>query len=72
MEEQTVGHAGALAGEDEDDGGYELGKGGLEGAGMISLLPGSDSYASDRHVRKLIRYTENLSSLTSLLPVGVV
>lgn len=45
----TESHAGALAGEDEDESGDELGERGLENARVSRLLPSPDRYPRDRH-----------------------
>lgn len=48
-EELTEGHAGALAGEDEDERGDELGDGRLEGAGLVHLMVAPHGNPADRH-----------------------
>lgn len=45
----TEGHAGALAGEDEDEGGDELGERRLEGTRVVHLLVAPDGDPADRH-----------------------
>lgn len=45
----TEGHAGALAGEDEDEGGDELSERRLEGARVVHLLVAPQGDPIDRH-----------------------
>ena len=47
----TEGHAGALAGEDEDERGDELGERRLEGAGLVHLMVGTNGDPAHRHFR---------------------
>jgi hypothetical protein len=47
---RTEGHAGALAGEDEDEGGDELSERRLEGARVVHLLGVADGDVADRHL----------------------
>jgi hypothetical protein len=47
---RTEGHAGALAGEDEDEGGDELSERRLEGARVVHLLGVAHGDVTDRHL----------------------
>jgi hypothetical protein len=47
---RTEGHAGALAGEDEDEGGDELSERRLEGARVVHLLGVAHGDVADRHL----------------------
>lgn len=56
----TEGHAGAGAGEDEDEHGDELGDGGLEGVRVGQLAGAPDRDPADRHSRKIALILEHL------------
>ena len=45
----TESHAGALAGEDEDEHGNELSNGGLDAVGLAGLSQRSEGDSSQRH-----------------------
>jgi hypothetical protein len=53
MRALTEGHAGALAGEDEYEGGDELSERRLEGARVVHLLVAPDGDPADRHFHGL-------------------
>lgn len=57
--ELVEGHAGAWTGEDEDEGGYELGQRGLQGIRVRGLLGPADGYVSDRHIMGCVERTES-------------
>jgi len=60
----TEGHAGALAGEDEDEGGDELSERRLEGARVVHLMVGPHGDPADRHFRDpLVALTTTLCVL---------